>query len=73
MRKLKSVEEFSEFRQRVIAEKKMQYERPTLVVCAGTGGQASGSNPPALAMACFSVTLSPTSEYTPGRKTCPMM
>ncbi|MHC4942007.1 MAG: NADH-ubiquinone oxidoreductase-F iron-sulfur binding region domain-containing protein [Planctomycetota bacterium] len=44
MRKLSNVEEFSEFRQRIISEKKFQYDKPTLVVCAGTGGQASGSN-----------------------------
>jgi len=44
MRKLTSVKELKEFRRRVLAEKSIQYDRPTLVVCAGTGGQASGSN-----------------------------
>jgi NADH-quinone oxidoreductase subunit F len=32
------------FCQRVQDDKKIQYDKPTLVVCAGTGGQASGSN-----------------------------
>ncbi len=44
MRKLSSVEELKDFRQRILEERKLQYPRPTLVVCAGTGGQASGSN-----------------------------
>lgn len=44
MRKLLSVEEFKGFRARILSEKDVQYDRPTLVVCAGTGGQASGSN-----------------------------
>jgi NADH-quinone oxidoreductase subunit F len=43
MRKLSSVEEFSDFRRRVLSEKEFQPEQPTLVVCSGTGGQASGS------------------------------
>ena len=38
MRRLSTVEEFSEFRQRILGEKKQQDERPTLVVCAGTCG-----------------------------------
>jgi len=44
VRRLSTVEEFSEFRRRVQDERKLQSERPTLVVCSGTGGQASGSN-----------------------------
>ena len=44
MSRLSSVTEFIEFCQRVQNDKRIQYDRPTLVVCAGTGGQASGSN-----------------------------
>lgn len=44
MRKLTTVDDFGSFRRRILAERDMQYDRPTLVVCAGTGGQASGSN-----------------------------
>ncbi len=44
MKKLTTVDEFVGFRQRILSEKEIQYELPTLVVCAGTGGQASGSN-----------------------------
>ncbi|MEJ2720359.1 MAG: (2Fe-2S) ferredoxin domain-containing protein [bacterium] len=44
VRRLSNVSEFADFRQRIHDDKKIQYEKPTLVVCAGTGGQASGSN-----------------------------
>jgi len=44
MKKLSSIEKFVDFRHRIISEKAIQYHKPTLVVCAGTGGQASGSN-----------------------------
>jgi NADH-quinone oxidoreductase subunit F len=44
MRKLSSVDEFVGFRQRILSEKEIQHEITTLVVCAGTGGQASGAN-----------------------------
>jgi len=44
MRRISSVDEFVEFRRRILSEKEIQYEKPTLVVCAGTGGQASGAN-----------------------------
>jgi NADH-quinone oxidoreductase subunit F len=44
MKKYSSVEEFSSFRQRVLCEQEIQPDEPTLVVCTGTGGQASGSN-----------------------------
>ena len=44
MSRFSTVEEFTEFRQRILSDKKLQYDNPTLVVCAGTGGQASGSN-----------------------------
>ena len=44
MIKLSTLDEFIIFRHRILSEKKIQYEKPTLVVCAGTGGQASGAN-----------------------------
>ena len=44
MKELTSVEELREHRRRILSEKDVQYDRPTLVVCAGTGGLASGSN-----------------------------
>jgi NADH-quinone oxidoreductase subunit F len=44
MIKLTSVQELIDFRRRVLRDREVQYETPTLVVCAGTGGQASGSN-----------------------------
>ncbi|MBU1319331.1 MAG: FAD-dependent oxidoreductase [candidate division Zixibacteria bacterium] len=44
MEKFTSVVEFSSFRQRILNERDTGYDKPTLVVCAGTGGQASGSN-----------------------------
>jgi len=44
MRKLSSVDDFKDFRARILSEKDIIYDKPTLVVCAGTGGQASGSN-----------------------------
>jgi len=44
MRKLTAVDELRDYRQRILADKAAEYDRPTLVVCAGTGGQASGSN-----------------------------
>ncbi|MCP4632934.1 MAG: FAD-dependent oxidoreductase [candidate division Zixibacteria bacterium] len=44
MKKITSIEKFIEFRRRILNEKGLQYYKPTLVVCAGTGGQASGSN-----------------------------
>jgi len=44
MNKLTSLEEFRVFRRRVLSEKDITYEKPTLVICAGTGGQASGAN-----------------------------
>jgi len=43
MRKLSSVEEFSDFRRRVLSETKFHTEQPTLVVSNGSCGQASGS------------------------------
>lgn len=42
MRKLSSVEEFLNFRQQVFSDPRPDV--PCLVVCAGTGGQAAGSN-----------------------------
>ena len=44
MRKLQSLDDLIGFRERVSSEKLMKAETPTLVVCAGTGGQASGAN-----------------------------
>jgi len=44
MKKLTSVQEFSDFRQRILSEKDIEYDKPTLVICAGAGGQASGAN-----------------------------
>ncbi len=44
MKKLSTVEELKIFRQRVLSEKEIKYDKPTLVICAGTGGQASGAN-----------------------------
>ena len=44
MKKLTSVQELFDFRQRVLSEKDIEYDKPTLVICAGTGGQASGAN-----------------------------
>ncbi len=44
MKRLENHDELREFRQRVIRDTATQADRPTLVVCAGTGGQASGSN-----------------------------
>ena len=44
MNKLSNLTEFSEFRRRILSEREIQYDKPTIVVCAGTGGLASGSN-----------------------------
>lgn len=44
MKSLSSVDELVAFRSRILREKETRYERPTLVVCAGTGGLASGSS-----------------------------
>ena len=44
MSKFLSVEEFVDFRHRILTAKQAQYDMPTLILCAGTGGQASGSN-----------------------------
>ena len=44
MDKLSTIEGLHDLRQRILEEKDIQYEKPTLVICAGTGGQASGSN-----------------------------
>ncbi|UCD16721.1 MAG: FAD-dependent oxidoreductase [Candidatus Zixiibacteriota bacterium] len=44
MKRLLNVDEFRDFRQRILSEKDTEYEKPTLVICAGTGGQASGAN-----------------------------
>ncbi|MHC4973225.1 MAG: FAD-dependent oxidoreductase [Planctomycetota bacterium] len=44
MNGLSSVEELAAFRRCILSEKKAQHDVPTLVVCAGTGGQASGAN-----------------------------
>jgi NADH-quinone oxidoreductase subunit F len=44
MRRLNTIDDFIELRRRILSEKEIQYDHPTLVICAGTGGQASGSN-----------------------------
>jgi NADH-quinone oxidoreductase subunit F len=44
MRKLQSLDDLIGFRERVSSEKLMKTETPTLVVSAGTCGQASGAN-----------------------------
>ncbi len=44
MKKLASLDELIGFRQRILNEQTLEDKRPTLVVCAGTGGQASGAN-----------------------------
>ena len=44
MNPLLTIAELTHFRQRVMSEKKILHKKPTLIMCAGTGGQASGSN-----------------------------
>ncbi|MDH4156989.1 MAG: FAD-dependent oxidoreductase [candidate division Zixibacteria bacterium] len=44
MLKLSTVQDFSDFRQRVLGDREAEFERPTLVISAGTCGQASGAN-----------------------------
>ena len=44
MKKLYTVEELHNFRNRILDEKDVQYDKPTLVICGGTGGLASGAN-----------------------------
>ena len=44
MGRIESLSEFSGFRLRVLREKGAEEVKPCLVICAGTGGQASGSN-----------------------------
>ena len=44
MKRLTSREELVELRRRVIKDRNLAEEKPCLVICAGTGGQASGSN-----------------------------
>jgi NADH-quinone oxidoreductase subunit F len=44
MKRISSLNEFSDLRHRIQSEREIQYDKPTVVVCAGTGGLASGSN-----------------------------
>ena len=44
MNPLSTIAELTHFRQRVMSEKKILHKKPTLVISAGTCGQASGSN-----------------------------
>jgi NADH-quinone oxidoreductase subunit F len=44
MKRLASLNELSDLRLRIQSEREIQYSKPTIVVCAGTGGLASGSN-----------------------------
>lgn len=44
MNRIETLDDFVLFRHRVLSEKKVAYEKPTLVITAGTCGQASGAN-----------------------------
>jgi len=44
VRKVSTVEEFHDFRQRIVSEREAQQDKPTIVISADTGGQASGIN-----------------------------
>ena len=44
MSKFSSVEEFVDLRHRILTAKQSQYDKPTLIISAGTCGQASGAN-----------------------------
>ncbi|MCK5126847.1 MAG: FAD-dependent oxidoreductase [candidate division Zixibacteria bacterium] len=44
MEKLTVIEGLHDFRHRIMSEKDIEYEKPTLVICGGTGGLASGAN-----------------------------
>ena len=44
MNRLASLDEFTGFRERILSERNLREKRPTLVVSAGTCGQASGAN-----------------------------
>ncbi len=44
MRKFSTVEEFRDFRRRIVSEREAQQDKPTIVISADTGGQASGIN-----------------------------
>ena len=44
MKRVESLEEFRRFRDLVIKRKELEELKPCLTICAGTGGQASGSN-----------------------------
>ncbi|MDD3733170.1 MAG: (2Fe-2S) ferredoxin domain-containing protein, partial [candidate division Zixibacteria bacterium] len=44
MKKLSSVEEFINFCQRIKSDREAQSDKPTLVISADTGAQASGIN-----------------------------
>jgi len=44
MRRPSSLDQFIALRQRILRSRAARPEKPTLVLCAGTGGQASGSN-----------------------------
>jgi len=44
MKRLKTIEELSRFRRRILNDKISERERPILVICADTGAQASGAN-----------------------------
>jgi (2Fe-2S) ferredoxin len=44
MNRLSSSDDLARFRQDILSERNMQYNKPTLLVSAGTCGQASGSN-----------------------------
>ncbi len=44
MLKLSTVEDFGDFRQRILGDRESELEKPTLIISAGTCGQASGAN-----------------------------
>ena len=44
MNPLSTIAELTHFRHRVMSEKKILHKKPTLIISAGTCGQASGSN-----------------------------
>ncbi|MFH1699690.1 MAG: NADH-ubiquinone oxidoreductase-F iron-sulfur binding region domain-containing protein [Candidatus Zixiibacteriota bacterium] len=44
MEKLTMIDGLRDFRDRILSEKDIEYDKPTLVICGGTGGLASGAN-----------------------------
>jgi NADH-quinone oxidoreductase subunit F len=44
MEKLTVIDGLRDFRDRILSEKEIEYDKPTLIICGGTGGLASGAN-----------------------------